>query len=530
MARSRTTTTPRTRAFLAAARIALPLLAAASCVQPVTGVDEGSGGTGGSSSTGGSNGGGGAIGTGGATGGFMGSGGATGAGGSSATGGSTGAAGARGTGGAGGRLGSGGSGSGGSGTAGSSGSTSCTITAQTTMSTAIPTVAVVTWSTTLTGLTKAEIDFGPSSTGPSQYVAPVDLTQPSYRTLLLGMKGSTGYVFHIVATSSAGSCTSQDYTLTTGAVASNLPKQTATISDAAAHDHGFIVTSSGLSGSSAYILDADGSVVWWATAPTSPSRVHMSWDGNSMYMMSLNVMNNNSGKIETVNMDGTGLTTVSGMTTSHHDLTAIPGGFATLLWNKSGTDAPCSLVEHQDSSGTNTTIVADMGTLYNSSTFHTNAIHYYPTDDSYTVGDRNPDLYVKLSRAGALIWQFGGKNPKDPSKFFSGVPTWSINHGHQLLTDGTFLFFNNGANEAWEYQLDTSNMTATSNWHYTASGATSQVLGDVQRLPNGNILVTFSTSGQIHEVDPSGKLVAKFTGGSYGYSEFRESLYGPPPY
>jgi hypothetical protein len=171
-----------------------------------------------------------------------------------------------------------------------------------------------------------------------------------------------------------------------------------------------------------------------------------------------------------------------------------------------------------------------MGSVYASSTFHTNSVHYYATDDTYTVGDRNPSLYVKLSRSGQLIWQFGGSNPKDPSKFFTGVPTWSINHGHQLLSDGTFLFFNNGANEAWGYTLDTTTMTAGKILSYTASGATSAVLGDVQRLPNGNVLVTFSTSGQIHEISPAGALVAKLTASEFGYAEFRESLYGPPPY
>ena len=73
-------------------------------------------------------------------------------------------------------------------------------------------------------------------------------------------------------------------------------------------------------------------------------------------------------------------------------------------------------------------------------------------------------------------------------------------------------------------------MTATKTWSYTATGARSSVLGDVQRLPNGNVLVTYSTTGQVHEVDPSGNLVMKITGSSLGYSEFRESLYGPPPY
>ena len=143
-------------------------------------------------------------------------------------------------------------------------------------------------------------------------------------------------------------------------------------------------------------------------------------------------------------MDGSNATMASGLTASHHDMTAIPGGFATLLWNTSGMDVPCSMVERTDS-GTMKTVVANMNTVYNSNTLHTNSIHYYPSDNTYTLGDRNPNMYVKMSRTGQLIWQLGGSNPKDQSKFFSGAGTWSVNHGHHLLADGTFILFNNGA-------------------------------------------------------------------------------------
>jgi hypothetical protein len=483
-----------------------------------TGGNTGSGGsntsTGGSTATGGLSGAAGAKGTGGSAG-------AKGTGGSTATGGATGTAGTKGTGGT--------TATGGATGTGGSGSTSCTITATSSFSSAISTVAIVTFTTTLSNLTKAEIDFGPAAGGTTM-VAPVDLTQSGYRTLLLGMKGSTSYAYKIVATNAGGSCTSSSYTIMTGALPSSTPAVTATIMNASAHDKGFIVTSTGLKGNATFIIDPDGAVVWSATSPSMPSRSHMSWDGSHMYMMALNVTNTNAGNVQSVAMDGTGNTALSGMTTSHHDLTAIPGGFATMLWNKSGTDAPCSLVERADATGTTTTVVADMSTVYTSNTFHSNAVHYYPSDNTYTVGDRNPSLYVKLSRTGSLLWQFGGSNPKDQSKFFTGVPTWSVNHGHQLLADGTFVFFNNNANEAWVYKLNTSNMTASKTLTYTASGATSNVLGDIQRLPNGNYLVTFSTSGQIHEISPTGTLVAKFTSSSFGYSEFRESLYGQPPY
>jgi hypothetical protein len=57
-------------------------------------------------------------------------------------------------------------------------------------------------------------------------------------------------------------------------------------------------------------------------------------------------------------------------------------------------------------------------------------------------------------------------------------------------------------------------------------------MGDVQRLPNGNTLVTYSYQGLIHEVSPEGALLQQLSwgiGGAVGYSMKRASLYGPPP-
>ncbi len=196
----------------------------------------------------------------------------------------------------------------------------------------------------------------------------------------------------------------------------------------------------------------------------------MSWDGKEMYMLSLNVQNG-GGSVSKIGMDGSGAqNNLSGLSTSHHDFTAIPGGIATMLWNKTGIDAPCSVVERA-ADGTMTTIVADVASLYTSSNgYHSNAIHYYPSDDTYTISDRNPNLFVKITRKGQLLWQFGGTSPKDPTKFFSGSASWQVNHGHQLLADGTFLFFNNGAGGSSTmrvFKLDTTAMTATSSYMYT---------------------------------------------------------------
>jgi hypothetical protein len=448
--------------------------------------------------------------------------------GTNGAGGSPGAAGAAGAAGGGGAAGA-------AGNAGGAGG--CTITASVTLSSAIPTVAVVTWTTDLESVTSAEIQFGLADHSGPTMVAPVDLTQPGYRTLLLGMKGTHAYAYRIVANSGATSCTSPSHTITTGAVSTDIPQLTTTIMNPAAHDPGFIVTSTGSTGLSqniAYILDADGDPVWWALAPANPSRAHMSWDGQEMWMEALNVTNM-GGEMRRVSMDGSMTeSNISGLSNAHHDFTPLPGnGIAAMLWTASGMNASNALVE-VSASGAITTIVPDFSTLYTATAFHPNAIHYYPSDDTYTISDRFSSLFVKITRAGELIWQLGGKNPVDPTKFFTVEgAAWQVNHGHQLLGNGNFLFFNNSGDgtqsTAREYALDTSAWTATSVWTYQASGINSVVLGDAERLPNGNTLVTYSTSATIQEIDPSGNVVMSIKGLEFGYSDFRESLYGQPP-
>ena len=474
--------------------------------------------------------------------GTAGSGGAAGAGGggtggTAATGGTAGrggaGAGTAGRGGsAGGQSGSAGrGGAAGGGVAGSGGGIACTITPTTTMSTQIPTVAVVTFTTTLTGVTGASIQFG--LPGATPMVAPVDIAATSYRTLLLGMKGSRDYVYRIVVSSAAGSCTSQDVMLRTGAVPTNVPKPTRTIPMPSAHAPGFIITSggTGMGGSvPVYILDGDGEPVWWATAPASCSRAKMSYDGKEMWMQELNV-DNGGGEMRKVAMDGTGAMAVAGLEKGHHDFTVLPdGGVALCVWNTTGMDAHNSLVE-RSASGQMTTIVPDLTTVYTASSFHPNAIHYHSSDNSYTISDRNVNMFVKVTRGGQLVWQLGGSSPKGQAFTISGG-TWMVNHGHHLLANGNFLFFSNGpfsggTSQALEYSLNTTSWTATRVWQY-APGVNSPVLSDAQRLPNGNTLVTFSTVGTIHEVSASGQLVMSLDTAAVGYAEYRESLYGPP--
>jgi hypothetical protein len=68
-------------------------------------------------------------------------------------------------------------------------------------------------------------------------------------------------------------------------------------------------------------------------------------------------------------------------------------------------------------------------------------------------------------------------------------------------------------------------------WKESLALRQAAVLGDVQRLPNGNTLVAYSTSGVLHQVNAAGELVQELTwpiGGAFGFVNHRPSLYGPP--
>lgn len=506
----------------------------------------GGGGTqasGGTQPTGGSSAMGGSVATGGAnrTGGVYGSGGGKGTGGTAAAG----SAGTTAT--------ATGGGSGGT-TSTNPGDCSITVTSKTTSS-QMATVGVIEWSTTLANPSKAQIVY--SLNGASSGVlntggtAPVDLSKANYHTLLLGLKPSNTYTFHVEAAASDGStCKSADATLTTGTL-SGAPTITRTATKPTAQAVGFVISTGGVnkSGGSgigqAFIVDADGVVVWTAAAPSQSSRARLDYEGNNMWMMALNV-GNSGGEMRYVSMDGaTKQNNVSGLAKSHHDFTVLKGGVvATMSWAASGTDPESDLLE-RSVDGKVTTVFHIGSNLYkggpglmggSTNGYHCNSLLYHESDDTYTIGDRNPSSFVKVSRAGKLAWQFGGDCSGAPApKCVSG--SWSVNHGHHVLDNGNFLFFSNGAyrsttpSNVLEYSLSTSGtMQANLVKSYASpSKSHSDSLGDVQRLPNGNTLIIFSNDGLVEEVDSSWSVVQTLEASSFGYADWRETLYGPPP-
>jgi len=180
-------------------------------------------------------------------------------------------------------------------------------------------------------------------------------------------------------------------------------------------------------------------------------------------------------------------------------------------------------------------------TLYNSGTAtggkacHCNAIAYSESDKSLVVSELESNKYFKVKIADkSLVWVLGGTAPND---FTGDGSTWSRQHGVHVLAADKLLFFNNGAlgssgSLAIELLLDLSAKTAKKAWTYqSAPGISNDIMGDVQRLKNGNTIIAYSTKGVLHEVNAQSTLLQSWSwpiGGAFGYISKRKSLYGPP--
>jgi len=376
------------------------------------------------------------------------------------------------------------------------------------------TVGIVTWSMTSLTPTTAHIEFGLDTTYGME--APVDLAEADFRTLLLGMKPESLYHFRIVASDGTATYASDDYTIETGAATNAVSIGNFNVVQAEGRAGGFIVLSywGGTGSSVAFILDADGDIVWAYDFGMSGgiARASMSYTGHDMWAISAS---NQGEPLRRVGMDGLEMQ-VYDSTSGSHDITAVSGDLMAYL----DYSVSCNDITEIDPSGATETAFTAADTF--GQTCHGNALRYSETEDVYTYSEVGTDI-VQVDRSGAVLWSL--------ADVAGGVNTWGgVNHGHHLLADSIVIFANSGGQNASamiEYDLSGNEIGRYD------SGDRSQNLGDVQRLSNGNTLVDFSNDGIIHEIDPEGTLLVEITGpggmNRFGYATWRPTLYGPSP-
>jgi hypothetical protein len=405
----------------------------------------------------------------------------------------------------------------------------------------IATVGIVSFTSSLAGITAAEIDFGPNTN--YGLVAPVDLAEEGYRTLLLGMTQDSTYHYRVVVSDGKNLCYGEDRTMSTGSLNVRGLAEASSREGAAP---GFIVASRD---NQAVIYNKAGELVWayWMWNVFS---VQMSWDGKYMIGRDPGPFDYGAdGKFFRVKMDGTDFTVLDAPGGDHHDFAAIPGGIAYLAKTNAGE---CDKVYEASLEITDGTPVfdtwqiyqyfSDEGDIEGTEICHANRIHYSLEKNTYTVSDRNKDALAVFTKDGTPVTSIGKAPSSEWTKHIQAQGAglggdWHVQHGHHWYADDKFVVFSNessGGAAVLHYTIRGN--TATLDWKYSGAGD-SNIQGDVQRLPNGNFLVTANLSGTIVELGPDGQtelgryVLGNPVGPLYGftYSSHRPTLYGAPP-
>jgi len=161
---------------------------------------------------------------------------------------------------------------------------------------------------------------------------------------------------------------------------------------------------------------------------------------------------------------------------------------------------------------------------------HTNSLVYDDDTGAFTLGIRHFDSVVRLTGEGELAWWLGA--PFAPSQSLGGVPVAVANdlgpqlepvdgalrprHAHfsDAWSDGLLVFDNGNhaprASRVVQYALDETGQTYREVWSLVdPEGRQFKARGDAIRLPGGNVLITWSSIGELWEVTPAGDVVWK---------------------
>ncbi len=414
------------------------------------------------------------------------------------------------------------------GAGGSGGAGGATFSVSSSLSATIGTVGIVEWSVDVP-VTSAHIDFGRDPAA-FEYHAPVpEPDADGNRTLLLGMKPSTTYSYRIVVESEGVTYRSPRYEITTDPVRNGLPSLEVTTELPEKVDGGFtlgcVFGQGSLEGSWITIIDGDGDYVWWYRDQElrNCSRARLSYDGAYMWAGNANVRGGN-GMLVRIPMDGSPHEQFS-VSTRHHDFLVMPDERVVTIEFADENRRGCDVVAAFDPVTETSSPILDVREVDPASEgeCHSNAINWWPEEELFTLSVLNWNSIVAFSSAGEVAWVAGGTVSD-----FSGV-SWSRQHQHHLLGD-TLLMFNNegidGSSNVLTYQLGTGDAELVSTY---SSGYSSLTFGDVKRLGNDNLLITYSNNGVIQEVSPKDELVREINTDSIGYTVRRASLYGPPP-
>jgi hypothetical protein len=384
------------------------------------------------------------------------------------------------------------------------------------------TVGIVEWSTELGTPTGAVVEFGRTT----EYgrIAPVDLSAQDFRTALLGLDPEQTYHFRVTATVDGQEVSSSDQTLTTGAGAdtSLIEVVRFDVADADARDPGFILTSEWSTDepSQVFILGPEGDVVWWYDPRIlgGVGKAALSADGRDIWMTSTDFSGGGEALVR-VGVDGLGPESYAA-TGGSHDIIPVEGDVMAYI-DYDSSDGLSGVVEI-NRAGDCTGILAfgDLPGLAAGELEHPNALWYDAGSQMYYLSSKDVDIY-RFPRTGGTP-----DNIVSMSTVLGSNDQWGGQHGIELLPGDHLLLFANGASsDVGSSALEFDLADGSEVWRYDGDAYTAN-FGDVQRLPGGSTLVTYSNASLLEEVTVNGEVVLEIEiAQRLGYATWLPSLY-----
>jgi hypothetical protein len=317
------------------------------------------------------------------------------------------------------------------------------------------------------------------------------------------------------------------------------------------------------------LFDRDGAPVWWMERRTKPHDAKLLPDGNLAWSTFTNGQYaSHSVPYEEHRLDGTLVRRIAavGVPTDGHDLQVLPNGDYLVLSYvpRNGVDlspyggprrATVVDAEVQEVSPRGRRVwrwnskdhldlaesapfmkyivegpvkTADGRTAYD--IVHINSIE--PDGDSLLISMRQTDSVYRVSRTtGAVEWKLGGTRTPQ-SLTADGDPDDSLvisgQHDARLLPDGTLTLHDNRTlsarrPRAVRFRIDAAARTATQVEQVTDPASVySTCCGSARKLPGGNWVMSWGSSGLVTELTPSGRRVFGLRfGGRKGADSYR---------
>jgi hypothetical protein len=168
--------------------------------------------------------------------------------------------------------------------------------------------------------------------------------------------------------------------------------------------------------------------------------------------------------------------------------------------------------------------------------FHLNAVDRQP-DGNLLISARSTWTTYRLQgRSGAILWRLGGMNSS-----FAMAPGTEVawQHDARLQPDGTITLFDDGSNPRVHYQsrgvrvaIDERRRTArlARSYPHPQNPLVSDSQGNMQTLPNGNVVIGWGSVPSVSELGQAGDLLldAHLPPGYSSYRAFRFPWQGHP--